>query len=96
MDRAIAAENQRRRYRLMLFKIFLNAYFNAAASEAIDNLRRHVWVKQCSSDHEEEYLCGTATPGCARCGQFARNKPRLHRLPRPLLAVFALCNQMVA
>jgi hypothetical protein len=43
----------------------LNAYFNAAASEAIDNFRRHVWVKQCSSDHEEEDLCGIGTPGCA-------------------------------
>jgi hypothetical protein len=43
----------------------LNAYFNAAAFEAIDNFRRHVWVKQRSSNHEEEDLCGTAILGCA-------------------------------
>jgi hypothetical protein len=65
MDRAIAAEDQRSRYSRMILKTFLNAYFNAAASEAIDNLGRHVRVKQRGCGHEEEDLCGTAALGCA-------------------------------
>ncbi len=54
MDRAITAEDQRRRYSRMILETFLNAYFNAAAFEAIDYLGRHVWVKQRGCDHEEE------------------------------------------
>ena len=66
MDRAIAAKDQCGRAVRRIVKTFLNAYFCAAAPEAIEYFRRHVRVKQCNCDHDEEDdLCGTAAPGCA-------------------------------
>ena len=80
MHRAVAAENERSRYSRMISKIFLNAYFNAAASEASDNFRRHVRVKQRSGDHDEEYdLCGTGILGCAEDASYAGEGARAPR-----------------
>ena len=62
MDGSVAAEDQSGRIACGIFKIVLNAYLNAAASEAIDYLGRHVWVKQRGCDHAG--LCGTGTLAC--------------------------------
>jgi hypothetical protein len=56
MDGSITAKDKRGGTVFTMFQIVLNFYLNAAASEAIDCLGRHVWVKQRSCDHEEDLI----------------------------------------
>ena len=70
VDGPIAAEDEGGGKLFSGFKPVQDFYVNAAASEAIDDFSRHVWVKKGSCDHLDLEtfgvgFCGTGTLACA-------------------------------